>query len=155
MHPAHDHNATTDWGWRDPTTAPQPAAAAAAGPWLAAALTYGSLGCVSLFLFSYSLGWGTVPSVVISELFPQRQRALASSATSMAGLASGTACAFLFPIICTALGEAAAFTLYALVGYTGVLFVACLLPETKTRSLEELGDALAVTSWGRECVGSW
>jgi len=106
------------------------------------AMTYIFVLFIGVFLFAYSLGWGTVPSVVISELFPQRLRSLAGSMISFAGLTSGTVCASIFRPLSDTYGMSAVFCLYGGCGLAGVIFIIVFLPETKNRSLEELDDIM-------------
>ena len=96
----------------------------------------------SIFLFNlmFSLAWGPLPWVLLSEIFPLRARGFACSfATTVFGVTQ-------FIVTKTYHSMAAAFTIqgvyWAYAGFCmlGFLFVYLLLPETKGKTLEEIED---------------
>jgi len=111
------------------------AGAGASNPWLVLA---GLLGFVASFATSIGPGmW-----VLLSEIFPNRLRALAISCV---GLVNSTACflvQLLFPWQMDRLGGASTFAIYGALALVGLLFLAKVLPETRGRSLEELEESL-------------
>lgn len=91
----------------------------------------GFVGC-----FAVSLGPGLW--VLLSEIFPNRVRALA---ISFVGFVNSTVCLlvqFMFPWQMSHLGGALTFALYALFAIVGVMLLVRMLPETRARSLEQL-----------------
>lgn len=86
----------------------------------------------------YAMSLAPVTWVVISEIFPNRNR---GAAVSVAVTALWIACFILtytFPILNRALGAAGTFWLYAVICVLGFLFIAFRLPETRGKSLEQL-----------------
>lgn len=95
----------------------------------------GFVGC-----FAVSLGPGMW--VLLSEIFPNRVRALAISCI---GFVNSTVCfvaQFVFPWQMKHLGGAVTFLVYALFAVIGVVLLAKMLPETRGRSLEQLEESL-------------
>lgn len=93
-------------------------------------------------LACFSATLGPVMWVLISEIFPNRVRGLA---TSMAVLSLWTAnfiLQYTFPIIKNAYSIAATFWIYALVCVLGVIFIKMYIPETKGKTLEEIESSL-------------
>ena len=87
----------------------------------------------------YAMSLAPASWVVISEIFPNRIR---SSAMSIAITALWTACFLLtytFPLLNAALGGAGTFWTYAPICLAGLIFLYLRLPETKGRTLEEIG----------------
>jgi SP family facilitated glucose transporter-like MFS transporter 8 len=100
----------------------------------------GWLSLLSLLIFVafFSIGWGPLPWLVMSEMLPARAKGLAG------GLA--TSVNWLFAFIATkefedlqmALNNYGAFWAFGCICFLGVIFVFFFLPETKGKSLEEI-----------------
>jgi MFS transporter, SP family, arabinose:H+ symporter len=102
--------------------------------WVLAGLL-GFVGC-----FALSLGPGMW--VLLSEIFPNRVRALAISCV---GLVNSTVCfvvQFVFPWEMKNLGGGYTFLIYAVFALVGLVLLARMLPETRGRSLEQLEESL-------------
>jgi SP family arabinose:H+ symporter-like MFS transporter len=94
------------------------------------------------FVACFALSLGPVMWVLLSEIFPNRVRALAISCV---GLVNSTVCFFaqlVFPWQMEHLGGARTFLIYAVFAVLGVALLARILPETRGRSLEELEESL-------------
>lgn len=93
---------------------------------------------VIVYIACFSIGLGSIPWLIMSEIFPSRVRGPASS---LATLLNWT-CSFIvtetFSSIKAALHEQGVFWLYAAICLLGVAFVYFKLPETKGRTLEEI-----------------
>jgi sugar porter (SP) family MFS transporter len=90
----------------------------------------------------YSMSLAPVVWVVIAEIFPNRIR---GGAMSIAVTALWIACfvlTYTFPSLNAALGTAGVFWTYAAICLAGLLFIYFRLPETKGKSLEEIGTSL-------------
>jgi SP family arabinose:H+ symporter-like MFS transporter len=99
---------------------------------------YGLLGFVACF----ALSLGPVMWVLLSEIFPNRVRALAISCV---GLVNSTVCFLaqqVFPWQMQHLGGAQTFLIYGAFAVLGVALFIRILPETRGRSLEELEESL-------------
>ncbi|XP_061184140.1 solute carrier family 2, facilitated glucose transporter member 8-like [Saccostrea echinata] len=91
-----------------------------------------------IYIIGFSLGWGPIPMLVMSELFPAPARGAAS------GIAMFTNwfCAFLitkeFILLQELFGQAGTFWIFGVCCLCGVMFVSKYLPETKGKSLEDI-----------------
>ncbi|ESN90066.1 hypothetical protein HELRODRAFT_91068 [Helobdella robusta] len=98
---------------------------------------------ICCYLACYSFGWGTVPSIILSEMYPQTIRAVASSASTFIGLLAGSLTILFFHPLVTALGESGAFYLFAVDCLAGALYSYFILPETKSKSLESVEESIS------------
>ncbi|KAF6751923.1 sugar transporter [Ephemerocybe angulata] len=115
-------------------THPPSAALASAGP---APASQAMAAMLYIYVCFYSMGWGPLPWVYVSDIFPTRTRHY--------GLATASASQWLWnfvvskvtPQILTDLGYKIFFT-FAAVNIGAMATFAALIPETKGRSLEEM-----------------
>src|SRR5216684_2905734 len=94
-------------------------------------LVLAAIGC-------YAMSLAPVTWVIISEIFPNRIR---GAAIAVAVSSLWIACFILtytFPILNAKLGPAGTFWLYAAICVAGFLFIKLKLPETKSKSLEQI-----------------
>ncbi|XP_075657143.1 sugar transporter ERD6-like 5 isoform X4 [Castanea sativa] len=108
--------------------------------WMEAAPTLVLSGIV-VFKVSYSLGVGSIPWIIISEIFPINIKGSAGSICN----AVNWFCTWLVSFTFNFLVEwslAGTFFIYGSMSCLGVLFIAKLVPETKGRTLEEIQASL-------------
>ncbi|XP_077163144.1 solute carrier family 2, facilitated glucose transporter member 8 isoform X2 [Paroedura picta] len=93
---------------------------------------------LGLFIMGFALGWGPIPWLVMSEIFPLRARGVASGACVL----TNWLMAFLvtkefhdFMVLLTPYGT---FWLFSAACLLNVLFTALCVPETKGKTLEEI-----------------
>ncbi|HWB86971.1 MAG TPA: sugar porter family MFS transporter [Bryobacteraceae bacterium] len=101
-------------------------------------LTLCAIGC-------YSMSLAPVTWVLISEIFPNRIR---GAAISISVSALWTACfilTFTFPVLNAALGTSGTFWLYSAICFTGFCFILWRVPETKSKTLEQIEHELTGT----------
>lgn len=106
-------------------------AAANINPYL---ILFGILGFVASFAFSL----GPVMWVMLSELFPNRIRALAIGCIGFVNSFSSWLVQQIFPWELSNLGNAITFFIYAMLAFMGFFLFLKILPETKGKTLEEL-----------------
>jgi len=104
------------------------------------------LGLFFVYIACFAFSLGPVPWIVISEIFPTRIRGRAMSVGTFTIWAGCTSVALTFPWLRENLGPAGAFWLYALLVAPALPFVWLVVPETKGRTLEEIGD------WGQSAL---
>ncbi len=101
-----------------------------------------SAGVVSIFVLlaiaSYAVSLAPVTWVLISEIFPNHIRGLATSVAVLSLWAAYFILVFTFPILAEKLGTYGPFYLYAGICFLGLLFVKFKVRETKGKTLEEL-----------------
>ena len=90
----------------------------------------------------YAMTLGPCTWVLISELFPNRVRAIAVATCTFALWVGSSSLTYTFPMLNKSLGSYGTFWIYALVCGCGFLFFLRHLPETKGKSLEQLEKEL-------------
>jgi SP family xylose:H+ symportor-like MFS transporter len=87
----------------------------------------------------YAMSLAPVTWVLITEIFPNRVRASAVSVSVAALWVSSFVLTYTFPILNRRLGSDGTFLVYGSICLLGAAFVFFAVPETKGRSLEQLG----------------
>lgn len=90
----------------------------------------------------YAMTLGPCTWVLLSELFPNRVRAVAMAACTFALWVGSSTLTYTFPALNRSLGSYGTFWIYAAVCGAGTIFFLLRLPETKGKSLEQLEDEL-------------
>lgn len=98
--------------------------------------------CILGFVAGFAISLGPVMWVLFSELFPNRIRGIAISFVGLINSAVSFTVQQFFPWELENFGPSMTFLIYGVFAVAGLLFVARYLPETKGRSLEELGAEL-------------
>jgi len=97
---------------------------------------------ISIFVLmaigTYAISLAPVTWVLISEIFPNRIRATASTVAITSLWLAYFVLVFTFPILAKVLGTFGPFYLYAVICFFGFLFVVFRVKETKGQTLEEL-----------------
>jgi MFS family permease len=96
------------------------------------------LATLSSYVVSFSLGWGPVPMLVMSELFPAKVRGAASSVASIANWTFAFIVTKEFEALTGPLREHGTFWLFGGCSLAGLVFVWFFVPETKGKSLEDI-----------------
>jgi sugar porter (SP) family MFS transporter len=103
-------------------------------------------GMVSIFVLlaisMYAISLAPVTWVLISEIFPNKIRGVASSVAIVSLWGAYFILVFTFPILAEKLGAYGPFYLYAVICFLGFLFIKKRVKETKGQTLEELEDNL-------------
>lgn len=99
-----------------------------------------------LFMASFSISWGPVVWVLLSEIFPNRVRSLALAIAVLLQWLANFAVSQTFPLMTGSkeLNEqfhgAFPFIVFAVLCFLALLFVWKFVPETKNRSLEDMDN---------------
>ncbi|KAJ8366686.1 hypothetical protein AAFF_G00345270 [Aldrovandia affinis] len=96
------------------------------------------------FVSAYSVGFGPMTWLVLSEIFPAGLRGRAFAFTNCFNWAANVLITFTFLNLIDALGLPWTFLLYGINGVAAVVFIYFMLPETKGKSLEEIDRDLSV-----------
>lgn len=97
---------------------------------------------VLLAIATYGMSLAPVTWVLISEIFPNSIRGVATSVAVVSLWAAYFVLVFTFPILAEKLGTYGPFYLYAGICLLGFLFVRARVKETKGRTLEELEHSM-------------
>jgi SP family arabinose:H+ symporter-like MFS transporter len=92
------------------------------------------------FIGAFAMALGPIPWILCSEIFPMRVRGRAMSVATFTIWCSCYVVAQTFPMLNDnpSVGPAKTFWIYATFSLAALVFVACRVPETKGRSLEEI-----------------
>ena len=99
--------------------------------WLALASLVG-------YIVAFSLGWGPVPMLFMSEVLPARARGTASGAATLTNWGLAFLVTKFFASLQDAAGLDGAFWLFGVACLLAVAFVVRQVPEMKGRSLEDI-----------------
>lgn len=106
--------------------------AAGNGPWAAA--------MIFVFLASHGIGQGTVIWVLISEVFPQRYRAMGQTLGSSTHWVFAALVALFFPVAAERVPAWAIFAFFGAMMVVHLLWAFFFVPETRGRRLEDIGS---------------
>jgi SP family galactose:H+ symporter-like MFS transporter len=95
-----------------------------------------------LYIACFAVGLGPVFWVMVGEVFPQRVRALGSSAATTVNWLSNFIVSQAFLPLANALGQGQTFLIFAAICLVGALFVSRFVPETKDRTYDEIDLSL-------------
>ncbi|MDE2250952.1 MAG: sugar porter family MFS transporter [Gammaproteobacteria bacterium] len=101
------------------------------------------LGAIIVYVACFAISLGPVMWVLLSEIFPNEQRAAAIAVVGFWNSLVSASVTFIFPWELARFGPDGTFLGYGLLAVAGLLFLAGFAPETKGRSLEQLESLLA------------
>jgi len=97
--------------------------------------------CV-LAIACYAMTLGPITWVLISEIFPNRVRAVAVATATFVLWAGSFSLTLSFPLLNEALGTSGTFWIYSAICFATLVYFIKYLPETKGKSLEQLEKEL-------------
>jgi sugar porter (SP) family MFS transporter len=103
------------------------------------------------YVASFAISLGPVMWVLLSEIFPNEERAAAISVVGFWNSLVSASVTLLFPMELATWGPSGTFLAYGLLAAAGLLFIVILAPETKGKTLEELEGILTQP---RQVMGS-
>jgi len=105
---------------------------------LAVSIGWVPLASLSLFVFAFSIGFGPIPWLMMSELFAPEVKSLASSISTTFNWTLAFLVTKFFSTLVLSISEAGAFWVFG--GFTVLTFFFCLffVPETKGKSLDDI-----------------
>ncbi|MDD7885376.1 sugar porter family MFS transporter [Flavivirga sp. 57AJ16] len=93
---------------------------------------------VMLAIAVYAMTMAPITWVILSEIFPNRIRGVAMSISTFALWVASALLVQTFPMLNEFFGESGIFWLYGIICALGFVYILKLLPETKSKSLEEI-----------------
>jgi sugar porter (SP) family MFS transporter len=100
--------------------------------------------CIFAFIAAHAVGQGTVIWVLISEIFPNRDRASGQALGSFTHWFFAASLTFVFPKMAEALKPSVIFGFFCFMMVLHLLWVKFMVPETKGISLEEMQHKLGI-----------
>jgi MFS family permease len=103
-----------------------------------------SFTCVTIFTCAFVAGFGPIPNILCSEIFPTRVRGVCIGVCAAAMWASNVIVTYSFPLVNQQFGLQGVFGLFAVVSVVAWIFVFLKVPETKGLPLEIISEFFAV-----------
>jgi MFS transporter, SP family, arabinose:H+ symporter len=100
------------------------------------------------YVASFAISLGPVMWVMLSEIFPNEERAAAISVVGFWNSLVSATVTLIFPMELATWGPAGTFLGYGLSAAAGLIFIVLLAPETKGKTLEELTKLLTKSKQG-------
>ncbi|KAI4461916.1 sugar transporter [Holotrichia oblita] len=100
------------------------------------------LASLVLFIVAFSMGFGPVPWMIMSELFAPEIKGVASGLAVMTNWICVFIVTFTFPLMNTHLGGHITFYIFAIIMIIGTIFVQLFVPETKGKTLQQIQEIL-------------
>ncbi|MBM4419857.1 MAG: sugar porter family MFS transporter [Chloroflexi bacterium] len=107
--------------------------------------------CLAVYMVFFAFSLGPIVWLMISEIYPNRNRAQAVALSAAANWGSNFLVSLTFPIMRTNLGTAVTLWVYAVLGFVTLAFVLWRVPETKGKTLEEI-EQLWLSRLGRRAA---
>ncbi|KAK2821013.1 hypothetical protein Q5P01_023972 [Channa striata] len=101
------------------------------------------LTCMMAVVSAYSIGFGPMTWLLLSEIFPAAVRGRAFAFTNCFNWAANLLLTFTFLNVVDAIGLSAMFVLYGVTAVVAGLFFYFMLPETKGKTLQEIDRELS------------
>ncbi|KAL5157566.1 Sugar transporter ERD6-like 16 [Glycine soja] len=106
---------------------------------------------ILIYIAAFSIGLGSVPWVIMSEIFPLHLKGTAGSLVVLVAWLGAWVVSYTFNFLMSWSSPGTLF-LYAGCSLLTILFVAKLVPETKGKTLEEIQACLSMTSFSTQFV---
>ncbi|KAF7087387.1 hypothetical protein CFC21_090582 [Triticum aestivum] len=103
---------------------------------------------IIVYICTFVMGFGPIPGILCSEIFPTRVRGMCIAICSLAFWLSNIAVTYSMPVMLDYLGLTGVFSIYAAVCCVALAFVALRVPETKGLPLEVIAEFFNVASKG-------
>lgn len=101
--------------------------------------------CIFAFIAAHAIGQGAVIWVLISEIFPNRQRAAGQTLGSFTHWFFAAALTFAFPAMVGSFAPGYVFLFFGFMMFLHLLWVKFMVPETKGRPLEQIERDLGIS----------
>ncbi|KAL3383251.1 hypothetical protein AABB24_002652 [Solanum stoloniferum] len=100
--------------------------------------------CVVLYFCSFVMGFGPIPNILCSEIFPTRIRGICIAICALVFWIGDIIVIYTLPVMLSSIGLAGVFGIYAIVCVISWIFVFLKVPETKGMPLEVISEFFAL-----------
>ncbi|KAG6402386.1 hypothetical protein SASPL_134579 [Salvia splendens] len=97
--------------------------------------------CVVIYFCTFVMGYGPIPNILCSEIFPTRVRGICISICALVFWICDVIVTYTLPVMLTSIGLAGVFGIYVVVSW---IFIFLRVPETKGMPLEVITEFFAV-----------
>ncbi|XP_010539774.1 PREDICTED: monosaccharide-sensing protein 1-like [Tarenaya hassleriana] len=102
-----------------------------------------STACVVIYFCCFVMGYGPIPNILCSEIFPTRVRGLCIAICAMVFWVGDIIVTYSLPVLLSSIGLVGVFSIYAAVCVVSWIFVFLKVPETKGMPLEVITEFFA------------
>lgn len=102
--------------------------------------------CVVVYFCCFVMGFGPIPNILCSEIFPTRVRGVCIAICSLTFWFCDIIVTYSLPVMLNTIGLAGVFGIYAIVCVIALVFVFLKIPETKGMPLEVIIEFFNVGS---------
>lgn len=99
---------------------------------------------VMIYMSCFVMGFGVIPNILCSEIFPTRVRGLCITICALTYWIGNIIVTYSLPVLLSSIGLSGVFTIYAIACMVSWLFVFLKVPETKGMPLEVISEFFAV-----------
>ncbi|XP_067839959.1 solute carrier family 2, facilitated glucose transporter member 12 isoform X2 [Heptranchias perlo] len=110
---------------------------------VSALLKWLTLCCLLVYVAAYSISFGPVAWVLLSEIFPTGIKGRAMAFIGFLNWVMNLVIALTFLTMAESIGLMWMLLIYAMLSFAGLIFVIFIVPETKGQSLEEISERLS------------
>ncbi|KAL1540641.1 Monosaccharide-sensing protein 2 [Salvia divinorum] len=100
--------------------------------------------CVVIYFCTFVMGYGPIPNILCSEIFPTRVRGICIAICALVFWICDVIVTYTLPVMLTSIGLAGVFGIYAVVCVFSWIFIFLRVPETKGMPLEVITEFFAV-----------
>ncbi|KAG8369300.1 hypothetical protein BUALT_Bualt15G0137000 [Buddleja alternifolia] len=100
--------------------------------------------CVVIYFCTFVMGYGPIPNILCSEIFPTRVRGICIAICALVFWICDVIVTYTLPIMLSSIGLAGVFGIYAVVCVISWFFIFLRVPETKGMPLEVITEFFAV-----------
>lgn len=100
--------------------------------------------CVVVYFCCFVMGYGPIPNILCSEIFPTRVRGLCIAICALVFWIGDIIITYSLPVMLGSLGLGGVFAIYAVVCFISWIFVFLKVPETKGMPLEVISEFFSV-----------
>ncbi|KNA09307.1 hypothetical protein SOVF_154900 [Spinacia oleracea] len=100
--------------------------------------------CVIVYFCTFVMGYGPIPNILCSEIFPTRVRGVCIAICALVFWICDIIVTYSLPVMLTSIGLGGIFAIYAVVCVISLVFVYLKVPETKGMPLEVITDFFTV-----------
>ncbi|GFQ06791.1 monosaccharide-sensing protein 2 [Phtheirospermum japonicum] len=100
--------------------------------------------CVVIYFCTFVMGYGPIPNILCSEIFPTRVRGICIAICALVFWICDVIVTYTLPVMLSSIGLAGVFGIYAVVCVVSFIFIYLRVPETKGMPLEVITEFFAV-----------
>ncbi|KAL3618397.1 Monosaccharide-sensing protein 2 [Castilleja foliolosa] len=100
--------------------------------------------CVVIYFCTFVMGYGPIPNILCSEIFPTRVRGICIAICALVFWICDVIVTYTLPVMLSSIGLAGVFGIYAIVCVVSFIFIYLRVPETKGMPLEVITEFFAV-----------